>query len=202
LAKPQVPRTRARRTRAEWCAPVLVNGRCGRTTSSLVRPILGDCGLRTTRLRVASFDSLFAPHASGLGPRSPGTFGRDVLARLREHVVAHIDEPIAVATLARIAGHSRYHFSRVFARSVGITPHRYVVHLRLQRAIELIRDGRSSLAETAARTGFADQSHLSRWVRRVYGISLTQFVSRVRSSQTPAAHAHSTFVVRAARAIA
>jgi AraC family transcriptional regulator len=58
-----------------------------------------------------------------------------------------------------------------------MTPHRYVVHLRLQRAVELVRDGHSSLAEIAARTGFADQSHLSRWVRRVHGASLSQLVA-------------------------
>ena len=44
-------------------------------------------------------------------------------------------------------------------------------------AIELVRDGRSSLAEIAARTGFADQSHLSRWARRVHGVSLTQLAA-------------------------
>jgi AraC family transcriptional regulator len=37
-----------------------------------------------------------------------------------------------------------------------MTPHRYVVHLRLQRAIELIREERSGLGEIAARKGFAD----------------------------------------------
>jgi len=51
------------------------------------------------------------------------------------------------------------------------------VHLRLQRAIELVREGRSGLAEIAARTGFADQSHLSRWMRRVLGVSPTQLVA-------------------------
>jgi AraC family transcriptional regulator len=55
-----------------------------------------------------------------------------------------------------------------------MTPHRYIVHLRLQTAIELVRSGRSGLAEIAIRTGFADQSHLSRWVRRVHGVSLTR----------------------------
>jgi AraC family transcriptional regulator len=47
----------------------------------------------------------------------------------------------------------------------------------LRRAVELVRDGRSSLAEIAAATGFADQSHLSRWVRRVHGVSLTQLTA-------------------------
>jgi AraC family transcriptional regulator len=67
--------------------------------------------------------------------------------------------------------------ARCALESVGITPHRWVVHLRLRRAIELVREGRSGLAEIAARTGFADQSHLSRWVRRVNGVSLTQLVA-------------------------
>src|SRR5258706_439426 len=78
---------------------------------------------------------------------------------------------------AGIAGRSPFHFTRVFTRSVGTTPHRYVVHLRLRRAIELVREGRSSLAEIAVRTGFADQSHLSRWAKRVHGVTLMQLAA-------------------------
>jgi AraC family transcriptional regulator len=122
-------------------------------------------------------DGLVARHTFKLERRARGTLGKDVLGRLRDYVVAHIDEPIEVSTLAKIAGRSPFHFTRVFTRSVGVSPHRYIVHLRLQRAIELVRDGRSGLAEIAARTGFADQSHLSRWVRRVQGASLTQLVA-------------------------
>jgi AraC family transcriptional regulator len=48
------------------------------------------------------------------------------------------------------------------------------VHLRLQRALELVREGRASVAQAAARTGFADQGHLSRWVRRVHGGAISQ----------------------------
>jgi AraC family transcriptional regulator len=122
-------------------------------------------------------DGLVDRHTSGSERRTRGTLGQDMLKRLRDYVIAHLDEPIEVATLAKMAGRSPFHFSRVFARSVGLSPHRYVVHLRLQRAIELVRDGRCGLAEVAASTGFADQSHLSRWVRRVHGISLTQIAA-------------------------
>jgi AraC-like DNA-binding protein len=117
------------------------------------------------------------PSPSRLGSRARGAFGRELLGDLEDYIVAHLDEPIEVAALARIAGRSPFHFIRVFARSVGMTPHRYVVHLRLQHAIELVRNGQSSLAEIAVRTGFADQSHLSRWVRRGYGVSLTQLAA-------------------------
>lgn len=121
--------------------------------------------------------NLVARHASMPEGKARGMLGKDVLERIRNYVTVHLDKPIEVKALAAIAGRSAFHFSRLFARSVGMTPHRYVVHLRLQRAIELIRMGEASLAEAAARTGFADQSHLSRWVRRVYGVSLSQLAA-------------------------
>src|SRR6266436_5830669 len=122
-------------------------------------------------------DNLIARHTSEVETRARGMLGEPVLKRLRDYIIAHIDEPIEVAKLASIAGRSPFHFSRVFTRSVGLTPYRYVVYLRVQRATELVRDGRFGLAEIAARTGFADQSHLSRWVRRVHGVPLTKLVA-------------------------
>ena len=94
-----------------------------------------------------------------------------MLQKIRDYIFDHLAEPIEVGDLAALAGRSPFHFSRVFARSVGMTPHRYVVHLRLQAALRHIRDGRMSLAGIAADTGFSDQSHLSRWIRRVHGVA-------------------------------
>lgn len=98
-----------------------------------------------------------------------GRLGLDVLRRIRDYVHAHLAEPIEVNDLASLAGRSPFHFTRIFARSIGVTPYRYIVHLRLKAAVDRIRDG-MSLAQVAADTGFSDQSHLSRWVRRVHGI--------------------------------
>ena len=120
---------------------------------------------------------LIARHASKAESQSRACLSKHVLTRVKDYILTHLDEPIEVAALADIAGHSPFHFTRVFARSVGMTPHRYVVHLRLRRAVELVRGGRSGLAEIAACTGFADQSHLSRWVRRVHGVSPTELVA-------------------------
>jgi len=122
-------------------------------------------------------DGLVARHTAAMPARPRGSLGKDQLRRLRDYVLAHLDEPIGVEALADIAGRSPFHFTRVFTRSVGMTPHRYVVHLRLQHALELVREGRSGLAEIAARTGFADQSHLSRWVRRVHGVPLSRLTA-------------------------
>jgi len=123
-------------------------------------------------------DGLLIRHTSKFKGLARGRLNEQVLGRLRDYVVAHLDERIEAGALAKIAGRSPFHFTRVFARSVGMTPYRYVVHLRLQRALELMRDGRHGLAEIAAATGFADQSHLSRWVRRVHGVSPTELTAR------------------------
>jgi AraC family transcriptional regulator len=102
---------------------------------------------------------------------SRGVIGTPTLQRIRDYISAHLAEPIEVAELASLAGRSPFHFTRAFARSVGMTPHRYVVHLRLQAAVARIREGRTRLADIAAETGFSDQSHLSRWIRRVHGVA-------------------------------
>jgi AraC family transcriptional regulator len=100
-----------------------------------------------------------------------GAIGPSTLRRIRDYVMSHLAEPIGVAELADLAGRSPFHFTRVFTHTVGMTPHRYVVHLRLQAAVARIREGRTRLADIAAETGFSDQSHLSRWIRRVHGIA-------------------------------
>lgn len=113
-------------------------------------------------------------HTSAPDHLARGMLGKCALQRIRDYILAHLAEPIEVGKLAELANRSAFHFSRVFTRSVGMTPHRYVVHLRLQAAIGRIREGRAGLAGIAADTGFSDQSHLSRWMRRVHGVTLSE----------------------------
>jgi AraC family transcriptional regulator len=114
---------------------------------------------------------LVARHMSGARADAGGVLDVYTLSRLRAHIMAHLDEPLDVATLAAMCGRSQYHFSRVFSRTVGVSPYRYVLHLRVKHAFDLIREGSLPLAEIAYSVGFADQSHLTRWVRRAYGVT-------------------------------
>ena len=76
--------------------------------------------------------------------------------------------PLTLAALAREAGLGRYQFLRAFARATGLTPHAYLVQRRLHLARRLIAGG-MALAEAAAASGFADQSHLTRSFARSFG---------------------------------
>jgi AraC family transcriptional regulator len=159
--------------------------RCDQALLDLARRLAVECAdgypdgsLYWNDMASTFIDGLLVRHTSNSKDPPRSNLNKQVLARLRDYVVAHLDERIETDALASIAGRSRFHFTRTFARSVGMTPHRYVVHLRLQRALELMREGRHGLAEIAAATGFADQSHLSRWVRRVHGVPPTELMAR------------------------
>lgn len=78
--------------------------------------------------------------------------------------------PIALSDLARASGLSRFQVSRGFARVTGLTAHAYIVQRRIDLARRLIARG-CPLAEAAAASGFADQSHMTRTFVRRYGIS-------------------------------
>lgn len=83
------------------------------------------------------------------------------------------DDPaslLTLAELAREAGLSRYQFLRSFARATGLTPHAYLVQRRIHRARQLIGHG-MPLAEAAADSGFADQSHMTRLFVRSFGMA-------------------------------
>ena len=134
--------------------------RCNTDLSLHVRPRLGG---------IASFPQLTcAPLARG--GLSPG-----VLRRVREHIDANLEANVDLTDLAAIADLSRCHFARAFKQSVGGTPHRYLMHRRLEKAQELLGGTELSLAEIALATGFSDQSHFSRRFRDHLGTTPRAF---------------------------
>lgn len=78
--------------------------------------------------------------------------------------------PVSLAALALESGLSRFQLVRAFSRATGLTPHAYLVQARVHLARRLI--GRKMpLAEVAAASGFADQSHMTRAFTARYGLS-------------------------------
>jgi len=101
----------------------------------------------------------------GLSPRQ--------LKRVVEHIEAHVDRRLALAELAQVAGVSASHFKALFKRSTGLPVHQFVVRRRVERARLLLQERTTTIADVAAQTGFANQSHLARWMRRVAGVTPT-----------------------------
>ena len=94
--------------------------------------------------------------------------GEGSLAAVRERLADVGSAAPSLGDLARIAGASKYQLLRAFTKRYGLPPHAWLLSLRAERARSLIQGG-ASLATAAARSGFADQSHMTRTFRRYYG---------------------------------
>lgn len=104
------------------------------------------------------------------GGPAPAGYGMNAVAPARENeqIFALLASGLGIADLARRAGSSREGFTRRFGREAGMPPHAHRLIHRLNRARALLRTG-MPLAMAAAETGFADQSHMGRHFRRVFG---------------------------------
>jgi len=108
--------------------------------------------------------------------RSHGT--PDGAARDRRRAVesalwldAHCHEPIDLERAAGEAGLSPFHFLRLFARVLGVTPHQYLVRARLRRAARLLTDDVRPITDVALDVGFGDLSNFVRSFHRAAGVS-------------------------------
>jgi transcriptional regulator GlxA family with amidase domain len=86
-----------------------------------------------------------------------------------DQVHAAYAEPLTVSDLARAAGMSRFHFSRLFQDETGDPPYRYLQRVRVRRGAELLRAGRHSVTEAALAVGFHDFGRFARVFRREIG---------------------------------
>jgi transcriptional regulator GlxA family with amidase domain len=92
------------------------------------------------------------------------------LIPVRDYLRTHVEESVPIETLVRLSGLTEFHLIRSFHREFGLPPHAYHVRLKLARAREMLLSG-ATVVRTAFACGFADQSHLSRKFKEVYGLT-------------------------------
>lgn len=93
------------------------------------------------------------------------------LARVLDYLEANLGRNPGLDELAAAAGFGVSHFKVLFRRSTGMPPHQYLLRRRVERARELLLQGRLSTSQVAAETGFAHQSHMARCMRQVLGVT-------------------------------
>ncbi|WP_397450470.1 AraC family ligand binding domain-containing protein [Pseudomonas sp. NA-150] len=113
--------------------------------------------------------TLLQRHADVPTPSLPGLEPRAV-AQAKELLQAHLAQPPSLETLANAVNLSPFHFARVFRRATGLPPHTWMMQQRIAKARALLREGCLPL-DVATQLGFADQSHLTRQFKQVYGVA-------------------------------
>jgi AraC family transcriptional regulator len=95
----------------------------------------------------------------------------------------HANQDINLQTLAAQAGLSVYHYLRVFAAVLGVTPHQYLLRCRLRKAARLLADEDRAITEIALDVGFADLSNFVRSFRRAAGVSPRAYRQTARTQR-------------------
>src|SRR5262249_31173823 len=97
---------------------------------------------------------------------------------------AHAHEPVGLEAVADAVDLSAFHFLRLFARVLGVTPHQYLVRVRLRHAAALLAGEAPAITERPADGGLGELSHFVRTFRRAAGVSPRGFRRLARGDRT------------------
>jgi AraC family transcriptional regulator len=152
---------------AEEFAP---DGRRGRTYSeALGRAVLG----HLLRGRLSAPEQHGS--GSGLSPRR--------LQLAQQYIEQHLDQRLSVEDVAAVTGLSAFHFTRVFKKATGKTPHQYVLERRIAVAQMSVGHTTRPLNEISAELGFRNPSHFSAVFLEHTGMTPSEFRRRATAQQ-------------------
>ena len=93
-----------------------------------------------------------------------------------------IENPLTLPGIAKKVGLSARQLERLFLRYFKMTPLRYYMQLRIERARELLLYSDKPIMEIAVSAGFGSTSHFANWYRRIFGVKPSEL--RGRSAKT------------------
>lgn len=114
--------------------------------------------------------------------------------RAIDHVTRHLDQPLDLDAVSKVAAFSPFHFHRIFRAMMGETLHEFVKRTRLERALYLMSHSDRSLTDIALELGFSSSSDFSRSFKAQFGVpprafDLEQWRATGRARLPPAARA-------------
>ncbi|MFB9275752.1 helix-turn-helix domain-containing protein [Cohnella cellulosilytica] len=113
---------------------------------------------------------------------SPGVL-QQALNWIASYFSLHLDQEIRIEDMARKANLSPSRFNAVFKAQYGVTPHQYLLDMRVSHACELLRNTELSQEQIAAYCGFADVHHFSKSFRVKIGLPPGRYRSEQRGAQ-------------------
>jgi AraC family transcriptional regulator len=98
-----------------------------------------------------------------------------LLRRVLERMNSEFSADLGLATLAAESGYSRAHFLRMFRAATAQTPHQYLLNLRLQNAVQMMKKRSTPLVDIAIACGFSSHTHFTKAFRSRYGALPSQY---------------------------
>jgi len=99
------------------------------------------------------------------------------ITRLKTHVARNLQSPITASDLAKAAGYSQYHMTRIFKEETGQSPFEYIRHERLTAAAHALRDGNHKVLDIALDFVFDSHEGFTRAFSKGFGISPKKYAT-------------------------
>lgn len=111
--------------------------------------------------------------------------GEDFMARVHAFCRKNLDRPISVDELARVAGCSRWHFTRRFQEIEGVPPHEFIIAQKMRLAVRMLQTTAAPVKEIAMQCGFEDTSYFCKVFKHHYGTTPGGYCSGGESAGSP-----------------
>lgn len=118
-------------------------------------------GLLSDGLLMSIVSGMLKRAGTDLSANNPVVLPQWRIKRVEQYVEANLNSEISIEDLSTAAGLSRRHFSRSFHQELGLTPHRWLMKVRINNAKQLLIESDFSLCEIADACGFSSQSHFA-----------------------------------------
>ena len=119
---------------------------------------------------------LVARHASPRVAESRLSASSRAVIVARDYLQAHYAKSVKLVELANVCDTSPFHLVRSFRDMIGMPPHAYLTQVRSNHARDMLLRG-IPVSTAAYRCGFADQSHLTRTFKRIFGVTPGAYVA-------------------------
>jgi AraC-like DNA-binding protein len=100
-----------------------------------------------------------------------GSGHSELVRKVRDHVLSHIETCVTTDTLAKLCGMNRTYLCKLFAEETGMTVSQYVTGIKMEEAKRLMDITPKTIAEIAAYLGYSSQSHFQRVFKKYAGIT-------------------------------
>lgn len=113
----------------------------------------------------------------------------DTIKTVLDYIELHFSEEMTISELAHICHFSDYHFMRFFKKYMNMTCVEYINNLRLEKSVELLKQGNSSVMDVSLSVGFHNASYFHRAFKKKYHMTPLSFMkltqNKVSNSSPP-----------------
>lgn len=114
-------------------------------------------------------------HGAQSSMRRSREMGMEYVELAKEYICKHFQEDLTVAKLARYVGLNRSYLTTVFQNAIHMSPQQYLMRFRMERAAQMLQEGRLTVGEVAHSCGYPDPLTFSKAFKRTLGVTPSQY---------------------------